>query len=517
MDLLECPVCLQTYEDPVLLPSCGHTFCRRCVDRIAQTAPAISRAWVGGASHACPTCRSPFRQGEVRPNFALRQLLADRSQHVTGTSNTGPTPATTMANAATPSSPCIAHQGCNGLRRGLTRDLNGVASGPNIARIRALQDLGVPYGLAKLLDEEDRQIGMKIFLLDNSGSTSTYDGHYFEQRPNGTLFSHPCTRWEEIKRMAMEQAEWNVTIGTPCEFILLNPGPGALQEGRDFMRIGTCHPGERQEALGQLRRMLEATQPHGPTPLADRLDEIYQRVSGQFAELAGRGQRVVLVIATDGLPTAAGLSTVAYNGYNGQSQQAAKRQVVQGLVRLMSELSVFVVIRLTTDDDNVISYYNDLDEELEWPLEVLDDIESEAKEIRKSGNGWLTYSPLLHKIREGGTFVKLFDLLDERCLTPTEVSLFAQLLLRGPEEAPMPRSAEDFYNALVKAVDEAPAVYDPLRRCMAPPIQVSKAWWVVMPPRMQMSQMIRTLIGPLSLLAPCTSPEAHVARTDLVF
>ena len=35
-------------------------------------------------------------------------------------------------------------------------------------------------------------------------------------------------------------------------------------------------------------------------------------------------------------------------------------------------------------------------------MEVLDDIESEAKEIMAAGNGWLVYTPLLHKIREAG-------------------------------------------------------------------------------------------------------------------
>merc|ERR1712025_1396566 len=79
-------------------------------------------------------------------------------------------------------------------------------------------------------------------------------------------------------------------------------------------------------------------------------------------------------------------------------------------------------------------------------------------EIYSQGNGWLTYSPLLHRIREGGTFVKLFDLLDERQLTPTEVSLFTQLLLRREGDAPMPRTAVEFCKALRGAVYEAPGL-----------------------------------------------------------
>ena len=30
-DLLMCPVCLETVEDPHVLPQCGHTFCKRCI------------------------------------------------------------------------------------------------------------------------------------------------------------------------------------------------------------------------------------------------------------------------------------------------------------------------------------------------------------------------------------------------------------------------------------------------------------------------------------------------------
>lgn len=283
--------------------------------------------------------------------------------------------------------------------------------------------------------------------------------------------------------MALEQATWNLAIGTPCEFVLLNPGPAPLLEGRDFVcldagggrgRGGGLPPSQVAAAVEPLSRMLDCNGPRGVTPVADRLDEIHQRVRGEYADLAGRGQRVVLVIATDGLPTSA---------QSGQSTEADRRRMVSALKRLMTELPVFVVIRLTTDEDSVIEYYNKVDQELELPLEVLDDIESEAKEIRGQGNSWLTYSPLLHRIREGGTFVKFFDLLDERRLTPVEASLFAQLLLRREGEAPMPTNAQEFCDseALETAVGQAPMVYDPICRRLAPPIYLSALRWAVIP------------------------------------
>ena len=33
-DLLECPVCLELFQDPHVFARCGHTFCRRCIEQL---------------------------------------------------------------------------------------------------------------------------------------------------------------------------------------------------------------------------------------------------------------------------------------------------------------------------------------------------------------------------------------------------------------------------------------------------------------------------------------------------
>merc|ERR1711862_101704 len=104
--------------------------------------------------------------------------------------------------------------------------------------------------------------------------------------------------------------------------------------------------------------MLDATSPGGPTPISNRLQEIHSRISYQYRDLRERRQRVVLVIATDGLPTSA---------YSGTSTAHDMHVMVELLKRLGTELSVFIVIRLTADDDDVVAYYNKVDEELELP------------------------------------------------------------------------------------------------------------------------------------------------------
>ncbi|KAM6472524.1 zinc finger protein RFP-like [Liasis olivaceus] len=58
-----CPICLEYFQDPVLIPECGHNFCRSC----------LTRSWEGSPSEAsCPLCRQTFEPPNIHEN---RQLL----------------------------------------------------------------------------------------------------------------------------------------------------------------------------------------------------------------------------------------------------------------------------------------------------------------------------------------------------------------------------------------------------------------------------------------------------------
>uniref|UniRef100_A0A8C3KJM8 TRI27 protein n=1 Tax=Calidris pygmaea TaxID=425635 RepID=A0A8C3KJM8_9CHAR len=56
-----CAVCLDFFRDPVILLSCGHNFCRRCLE---------------GCSGSCPQCRLPFSPDGFQPNRQLANLVA---------------------------------------------------------------------------------------------------------------------------------------------------------------------------------------------------------------------------------------------------------------------------------------------------------------------------------------------------------------------------------------------------------------------------------------------------------
>eukprot|EP00951_Prasinocladus_malaysianus_P045159 scaffold596009_cov42-Prasinocladus_malaysianus.AAC.1 len=135
------------------------------------------------------------------------------------------------------------------------------------------------------------------------------------------------------------------------------------------------------------------TKPMYRTPLTEAVQTIHAVIASAAPDLQASGQHVVVILATDGHPD--------------------NPQTFVSAVRLLQSLNcVWLVVRLCTEDDDVVDYWNDLDKHLEAPLEVLDDVGSEAREIYKQ-NPWLTYGIPLHMLRVAGVKDKIFDTMDE--------------------------------------------------------------------------------------------------------
>ena len=176
------------------------------------------------------------------------------------------------------------------------------------------------------------------------------------------------------------------------------------------------NPERTAQDVQQALSIMRSARPGGCTPLTSHILEIHQEISRMAPELRRTGKRVVLVIATDGLPT-------DERGYAGPEYS---QEFVDAL-RLLEGLPIWMVIRLCTDEEQVVSFYNDLDSQLELSLEVLDDFSGEAQEVIGE-NPWVNYALPLHRLREMGYHDRVFDLLDERLLTKTEVRDFCELL-----------------------------------------------------------------------------------------
>lgn len=135
---------------------------------------------------------------------------------------------------------------------------------------------------------------------------------------------------------------------------------------------------------------------------------------------------------------------------------------------------MWTVIRLLTDEKEVHHFYNSLDFQLEISLECLDDIMAEAKQVYKH-NPWITYSQPLHRLRELGYHDRLFDLIDERPLTLSEVRSFCcfifGLKVDGPENSTLPDPAvyPDAFLRLVETyLDKEQLQYNPIKKTMTP-------------------------------------------------
>ena len=208
---------------------------------------------------------------------------------------------------------------------------------------------------------------------------------------------------------------------------------------------------------------MRETNPGGCTPLTAHITEIHRKVVEMTPELRRTGTRVVIVIATDGLPTDEMAQGGAYE----------KKRFVDAL-KLLEGLPVWVVIRLCTDEEEVVDFYNNLDEQLELSLEVLDDFCGEALEVY-GHNPWLNYTLPLHRCREMGYHHRVFDLIDERALTKTELRDFFEILFGDLDGLPDPSiDWMGFSHEIERLVRKESPQWNPVKKVVSPLIDMNR-------------------------------------------
>lgn len=240
-----------------------------------------------------------------------------------------------------------------------------------------------PSGLQQTFIDSVTRCPMRYMIVDDSGSMATEDGN---RRISNKMVK--CSRWSELVDAMLFHAELARDGNLATEFRLLNKSAPLVVSGTQAGRANY------EKFKGYLK-----DSPSGGTPLCRHISEIVRQIQGMEGMLRENGHKAVLVIATDGESSDGDIAAA---------------------MRPLQTLPVWVVVRLCTDDEKIVNYWNGIDSELEVEMDVLDDFSSEAEEVTKL-NSWLTYGEPLHRMREFGVAVKEFDLLDEARLTKEQL------------------------------------------------------------------------------------------------
>lgn len=317
-----------------------------------------------------------------------------------------------------------------------------------------LKDQGYTDGLIHSLHRNLDNFPLRICLVDNSGSMITFDGHFPYHSVTGRIRVKDCTRYDEIVSTAFYHARTAALLEAPTIFKLLNP----TETRRMDFNVAQRGQNHIQEELSTFLSSMESMAPHGATPLTARVQEIAVHIASIQDDLRARGQKAAVILATDGLP----------------SNQFGGRTAFTNALRRLEGLPVWVVIRLCTDDESVVDFYNNLDSQLELSLEVLDDYFSEALEVYEH-NKWLNYGLPMHRMREMGFYHKHFDLIDERPLIKDELTEFFQLLYGADvlDGLPDPQLDWDgFLKRIAIATASQPWQWNPVKKKMMPWVSV---------------------------------------------
>lgn len=314
----------------------------------------------------------------------------------------------------------------------------------------------LPAGLRDQFALSTKTFAERYWIVDNSTSMTTGDGKHL----TGTSSSRQlvsCSRWQELVDALRYHGETAIALRAPTHFLLLNQPAGAPKRylfGATPLTQPT-HDGDVfiENVEEDERRQLESlcrTQPTGATPLCATIRTVVEEIRRLAPTLNAQHRRAVITIASDG--------------------EASDGDVAAALAPL-KDLPVMVVIRLCTDDQRIVEYWNEADAEVEVDMDVLDDLEGESQEVHNH-NPWLTYGLPLQRLREWGTANKLIDVLDERRLSPHEIQDMTRLIYgdRTAGDLPNPETEWDHYSRRLAMVNRNAhsSVWDPTRKKMRP-------------------------------------------------
>eukprot|EP00600_Ochromonadales_sp_CCMP1393_P005096 CAMPEP_0174960040 /NCGR_PEP_ID=MMETSP0004_2-20121128/3495_1 /TAXON_ID=420556 /ORGANISM="Ochromonas sp., Strain CCMP1393" /LENGTH=400 /DNA_ID=CAMNT_0016208393 /DNA_START=728 /DNA_END=1933 /DNA_ORIENTATION=+ len=290
-----------------------------------------------------------------------------------------------------------------------------------------------PLGLQDTFLKNLARIPMRFFICDDSGSMSATDGH--KLMSNGSVEKMvTCTRWQELTEGLKFHATLAHVANAKSEFRLLN--------GAQPIRVG-MNDVDEESRFAMLMAILDNS-PSGQTPLCRHIREVVTQIQGLEQELRASGRKACVIIASDG--------------------ESSDGDIVSAM-RPLRSLPVWAVVRLCTDEDRVVEYWNNIDSQLEMDMDVLDDLSGEAQEVY-ANNSWLTYGEPLHRLREFGVLIKEMDIMDSDKLSLDQVRIFCSVLFGGNvDNYPHPElDFKAFVTTVAGEAMRAPEVWDPVSK-----------------------------------------------------
>lgn len=204
------------------------------------------------------------------------------------------------------------------------------------------------------------------------------------------------SRWDEVAESVRVIAGLADAAKAPTEIRFLNNAQPIV--------IGTAE--DKGDELERVTTQL-AVEPHGQTPICAQLLEVITQVKGMENELRSSQKVALLVIMTDG--------------------ESSDGSIIETL-KALEGLPVQVIVRISTEEKEVVDYWQNINSELDLDIYVLEGYEWEANLVQNK-NSWLTYGEPLHQIRAFGIAVPGVNTLSYRQLNKENIKGICELLL----------------------------------------------------------------------------------------
>ena len=299
------------------------------------------------------------------------------------------------------------------------------------------------------------------------------DGHRVVQNSEHKISNVSCTRWEEVTSTLLWHASFSAMMKAPTAIRLVH-APSLDQPQQ--VGIALSDQVDEKSEIASLSEILQQTPSGSGGGQLSHLREMITSCLQVPMELL-KSKSMAIVYVTDRLP-------VDEDGREGDHVTQAFLETLN----LLQGSPVWVVVRLSTDEQRVVDFYNDLDVKMELVsvemsggmtpgqihLDVLDDYVSEAGAVHEH-NAWLNYAYPLHLCRESVVKYPIFDALNDRPLSHDELVDFMTLLFDRNQQAwalqPLANPTThyaDFRAEISELNRKTGTLYDPIRRRVVP-------------------------------------------------